>query len=158
MSSRDALARALALAFLAGPWTCTHLVERGEQVLGERHVRRWRSRSSLPTTLSDSGTIRSRSRTSGGRRALGCPRLELWRFGFASPHRLRDAAHIAGPWLLLSDAQRSVLLMSLNMLIEVGDGFDYTGADFAGWTKAAGFKKTTVVPLVGPTTAAIAYK
>ncbi len=50
------------------------------------------------------------------------------------------------------------LLMSLNMLIEVGDGFDYTGADFAGWTKAAGFKKTTVVPLAGPTSAAIAYK
>jgi hypothetical protein len=50
------------------------------------------------------------------------------------------------------------LLMSLNMLIEVGDGFDYTGVDFAGWTKAAGFKKTAVVPLAGPTSAAIAYK
>ena len=36
MSSRDALASALALAFLAGPWTCPGLVERGEKVLGER--------------------------------------------------------------------------------------------------------------------------
>jgi hypothetical protein len=36
MSSPDALARALALAFLAGPWTRARLVERGEQVLGER--------------------------------------------------------------------------------------------------------------------------
>ena len=50
------------------------------------------------------------------------------------------------------------LLMSLNMLIELGDGFDYTGADFASWTKVAGFKKTTVMPLAGPTSAAIAYK
>ncbi|HVU00200.1 MAG TPA: methyltransferase [Polyangiaceae bacterium] len=50
------------------------------------------------------------------------------------------------------------LLMSLNMLIETGDGFDYTGADFARWTKAAGFKRISVVPLVGPTSAAIAYK
>jgi len=36
MSSPDTLARALALAFLAGPWTRARLVERGEQVLGER--------------------------------------------------------------------------------------------------------------------------
>ncbi|MFM7273768.1 MAG: methyltransferase [Gammaproteobacteria bacterium] len=50
------------------------------------------------------------------------------------------------------------LLMSLNMLIELGDGFDYTGADFAGWAKAAGFKKVVVQPLAGPTSAAIAYK
>jgi hypothetical protein len=36
MSSQDALARGLALAFLAGPWTRSGLLERGEQVLGER--------------------------------------------------------------------------------------------------------------------------
>ena len=37
---------------------------------------------------------------------------------------------------LIDDARRSNafgLLMSLNMLIEFGDAFDYTGADFAGW-------------------------
>lgn len=50
------------------------------------------------------------------------------------------------------------LLMSLNMLIELGDGFDYTGADFASWAKAAGFEKVVVAPLAGPTSAAIAYK
>jgi precorrin-6B methylase 2 len=50
------------------------------------------------------------------------------------------------------------LLMSLNMLIETHGGFDYTGADFAGWAKAAGFKDTRVLPLVGPTSAVIAYK
>jgi RNA-directed DNA polymerase len=36
MSSHDALASALALAFLAGPWTRAGLIERGEHVLGER--------------------------------------------------------------------------------------------------------------------------
>jgi hypothetical protein len=50
------------------------------------------------------------------------------------------------------------LLMSLNMLIEFGDAFDYTGADFAGWCKEAGFKETDVVSLAGPTSAGIAYK
>jgi len=50
------------------------------------------------------------------------------------------------------------LLMSLNMLIETGTGFDYTGADFAGWAKQVGFKDVAIVPLAGPTSAAIAYK
>lgn len=38
------------------------------------------------------------------------------------------------------------LMMSLNMLIEVGDGFDYTDAQFDGWAKEAGFQKTTLLP------------
>jgi hypothetical protein len=50
------------------------------------------------------------------------------------------------------------LLMSLNMLIEFGDAFDYTGADFAGWCREVGFKETEIVPLAGPTSAGIAYK
>jgi hypothetical protein len=50
------------------------------------------------------------------------------------------------------------LLMSLNMLIEFGDAFDYTGADFAAWCEEVGFKETEVVPLAGPTSAGIAYK
>jgi hypothetical protein len=50
------------------------------------------------------------------------------------------------------------LLMSLNMLIEFGEAFDFTGADFAAWCKEAGFKETEVVPLAGPTSAGIAYK
>ena len=48
--------------------------------------------------------------------------------------------------------------MSLNMLIENGDGFDYTYEDFEGWAKAAGFRKIEGLPLAGPTSAAIAYK
>jgi O-methyltransferase/methyltransferase family protein len=50
------------------------------------------------------------------------------------------------------------LLMSLNMLIENGDGFDYSHQDFQRWAKAAGFRSTEVIPLAGPTSAAIAYK
>jgi hypothetical protein len=50
------------------------------------------------------------------------------------------------------------LLMSLNMLIENGDAFDYTFADFEAWAKKTGFKKTMLLPLAGPTSAAIAYK
>ena len=62
----------------------------------------------------------------------------------------------------LIDDERRVnafgLLMSLNMLIEFGDAFDYSGADFDGWCKEAGFSRTEVMPLAGPSSAAIAYK
>jgi hypothetical protein len=50
------------------------------------------------------------------------------------------------------------LLMSLNMLIETPGGFDYTGADCQKWMKEAGFRKTRVVPLVGPDSMVIGIK
>lgn len=50
------------------------------------------------------------------------------------------------------------LLMSLNMLIETPGGSDYTGEQFEQWCREAGFSRTEVLPLVGPTSAAIAYK
>lgn len=50
------------------------------------------------------------------------------------------------------------LMMSLNMLIETGVGFDFTFADFNKWAKLVGFKSTSLLPLAGPTSAAIAYK
>ncbi|MGW8248894.1 MAG: methyltransferase, partial [Acidiferrobacterales bacterium] len=62
---------------------------------------------------------------------------------------------------LIDDARRENLfgmLMSLNMLIETGDGFDYTGADFRDWCSEVGFKRFEVIPLAGPTSAAVAYK
>jgi hypothetical protein len=62
---------------------------------------------------------------------------------------------------LIDDARRENafgLLMSLNMLIEFGDAFDFTGADFAGWCEQVGFKETRFLPLAGPTSAAVAYK
>ena len=48
--------------------------------------------------------------------------------------------------------------MSLNMLIETPGGFDYTGADCAGWMKEAGFSSTRVEPLVGPDSMVIGIK
>jgi hypothetical protein len=50
------------------------------------------------------------------------------------------------------------LLMSLNMLIEFGDAFDYTGADFKKWCSEVGFKRFDVIRLAGPSSAAIAYR
>jgi ubiquinone/menaquinone biosynthesis C-methylase UbiE len=62
---------------------------------------------------------------------------------------------------LIDDARRENafgLLMSLNMLIEFGDAFDYTGADFRGWCREAGFRDFAVMKLAGPSSAAVAYK
>jgi hypothetical protein len=50
------------------------------------------------------------------------------------------------------------LLMSLNMLIEFGDAFDFTGADYQQWCLEAGFSRVEILPLAGPASAAIAYK
>lgn len=50
------------------------------------------------------------------------------------------------------------LMMSLNMLIETCDGFNYTFDDFNKWAKKAGFSSTELMPLTGPASAAIAYK
>lgn len=62
--------------------------------------------------------------------------------------------------LIDDDRRKNVfgLLMSLNMLIEFGDAFDFTGADFWTWCREAGFSRYEVVPLAGPCSAAIAYK
>lgn len=62
---------------------------------------------------------------------------------------------------LIDDARRQNafgLLMSLNMLIEFGDAFDYTGTDFASWCREVGFRRFEVIPLAGPCSAAVAYK
>ncbi|HEX8065964.1 MAG TPA: methyltransferase [Thermoleophilaceae bacterium] len=62
---------------------------------------------------------------------------------------------------LIDDARRENafgLLMSLNMLIEFGDAFDFTGSDFAGWCREAGFQRVEIVPLTGPASAGVAYK
>ena len=62
---------------------------------------------------------------------------------------------------LIDDARRDNafgLLMSLNMLIEFGDAFDYTGADFRSWCSEAGFTRFEILPLAGPSSAAVAYK
>ena len=62
---------------------------------------------------------------------------------------------------LIDDARRENvfgLLMSLNMLIEFGDAFDYSGKDFQRWCREIGFQRFEVIHLFGPSSAAIAYK
>ena len=50
------------------------------------------------------------------------------------------------------------LMMSLNMLIETEEGFDYSFSDIESWAKEAGFKTISSMPLTGPTSAVIAVK
>jgi precorrin-6B methylase 2 len=50
------------------------------------------------------------------------------------------------------------LMMSLNMLIETAEGYDFTAADFNAWAKDAGFIETSVMHLTGPSSAVIAIK
>lgn len=50
------------------------------------------------------------------------------------------------------------LLMSLNMLIETQDGFDYSGADCRGWMAQIGFSKSYVEHLVGPDSMVVGIK
>jgi hypothetical protein len=62
---------------------------------------------------------------------------------------------------LIDDARRDNvfgLTMSLNMLLTFGDAFGFTGTDFAGWCRHAGFADIEILPLTGNTSAAIAYK
>jgi hypothetical protein len=62
---------------------------------------------------------------------------------------------------LIDDARRENafgLMMSLNMLIEFGDAFDFTASDFFEWCREVGFREMEVIPLTGPASAGIAYK
>src|SRR5579859_3913211 len=62
---------------------------------------------------------------------------------------------------LIDDERRENLfglLMSLNMLIEFGDAFDYSAADFRKWCGEVGFKRFDVIYLAGASSAAVAYK
>ena len=78
----------------------------------------------------------------------------------AAYEALTDGGALIVIEFLIDDARRENafgLMMSLNMLIEFGDAFDYTG-DFAGWCREVGFREIEVRPLAGPASAAIAYK
>jgi hypothetical protein len=50
------------------------------------------------------------------------------------------------------------LLMSLNMLIETREGFDFTAADCMGWMRDAGFAKMRLEYLVGPDSMIVGIK
>ena len=62
---------------------------------------------------------------------------------------------------LIDDVRRQHaygLLMSLNMLIETREGFDFTGADCCGWLQDAGFRQTRVEHLAGPDSMVVGVK
>ena len=73
---------------------------------------------------------------------------------------LPDGAFIVYESIIDDDRSRNAfgLLMSLNMLIETADGFDYTGADCSQWMKQAGFSEVRVQHLVGPDSMVIGVK
>jgi hypothetical protein len=50
------------------------------------------------------------------------------------------------------------LLMSLNMLIETREGFDYTGADCRSWLAQVGFRESYLQHLVGPDSMVVGVK
>ncbi len=50
------------------------------------------------------------------------------------------------------------MMMSLNMLLETDEGYDFSGADFDAMCREIGFKVTRIMPLTGPASAAIAIK
>lgn len=50
------------------------------------------------------------------------------------------------------------LMMSLNMLIETSDGYDFSKADFEVWAQEIGFNEVYSMPLTGPSSAIIALK
>jgi len=61
----------------------------------------------------------------------------------------------------IDDARRENafgLMMSLNMLIEFGDAFDFTVADLFEWCRQVGFRTMEVIPLAGHASAGVAYK
>lgn len=62
---------------------------------------------------------------------------------------------------IIDDARRDNvfgLLMSLNMLIEFGDAFDFSAADFRKWCREVGFKRFETIHLNGAHSAVVAYK
>ncbi len=76
-----------------------------------------------------------------------------------------DALPVGGAFIaietLIDDARRDNtfgLFMSLTMLMEFGDGFDFTGSEFISWCREAGFSRFEIIPLEAPSSAAIAFK
>lgn len=62
---------------------------------------------------------------------------------------------------IIDDDRRATtfgLLMSVNMLIETQEGFDYTGADCRSWMAEAGFRDSYVEPLIGPHSMVVGIK
>jgi hypothetical protein len=72
----------------------------------------------------------------------------------------QGGAFVAIEALIDDDRRENVfgLLMSLNMLIEFGEAFDFSGADFRKWCGEVGFKRFDVIRLSDSHAAAVAWK
>ncbi len=62
------------------------------------------------------------------------------------------------PQRILEDGMSFWLAKVLLSAVELGDAFDFTGADFARWCRQVGFRETKVIPLTPNARAAVAYK
>jgi hypothetical protein len=69
-------------------------------------------------------------------------------------------AFIVYEWMIDDERRANAmgLLMSLNMLIETREGFDFTGADCMSWMQDAGFRDLRVEPLSGFISMAVGIK
>ena len=96
-------------------------------------------------------------------------RAVLWDFGgvlttspFEAFRHFEEANKLPRDFIRTINAERNKnafgMMMSINMLIETGKGFDYTFADFNKWAKVVGFSSTKIIQLAGPSSAAIAFK
>lgn len=90
-------------------------------------------------------------------------------WSLAEKRRLLEKAYVALPPggrllvydMMIDDARRENVMgfmMSLNMLIETTEGFDYTAADCRGWMAEAGFRDLQTVRLPGPHTMVVGRK
>lgn len=93
----------------------------------------------------------------------------LHNWGLDDKRALLRKAHAAlpeGGVLLVCDAiidddrRHNVfgLMLSLHMVLETAEGFDYTVADIRQWLGETGFRQVRVEPLAGPTSVAIGIK
>jgi len=55
----------------------------------------------------------------------------------------------------VADIQRPIELVRS---VPEADMADYSGSDFASWCREAGFRHFEIIPLTGPSSAAVAYK
>jgi len=58
----------------------------------------------------------------------------------------------------LAGALRNEVKQGRDLFDEIGEGFDFTGAEFVNWLKEAGFAEMRVEPLVGPDSMVIGVK
>ena len=76
-------------------------------------------------------------------------------------HALPDGGALIVYESIIDDDRRTNtfgMLMSVNMLIETQDGFDYTAADCRAWMAHAGFRDSYVEPLAGSDSMVVAIK